>query len=88
MDNAFTLGHWRTHDNHEVDLVIERDDGKVVAVEVKASGRIDDSTYRSIRKLRDAIPDRFHAGVVLYLGEYSIRTKDGIYVAPVDALWR
>ncbi len=88
LDNAFTLGHWRTHDNHEVDLVIERDDGKVVAVEVKASGRIDDSTYRSIRKLRDAIPDRFHAGVVLYLGEYSIRTKDGIYVAPVDALWR
>lgn len=88
LDNAFTLGHWRTHDNHEVDLVIERDDGKVVAVEVKASGRIDDNTYRSIRKLREAIPDRFHAGVVLYLGEYSIRTADGIYVTPVDALWR
>ncbi|MEX0991212.1 MAG: DUF4143 domain-containing protein [Actinomycetota bacterium] len=30
------LGHRRTHDNDGVDLVIERDDGAVVAVEVKS----------------------------------------------------
>lgn len=34
-----TLGHWRTSDGAEVDLVIEYDDGSVVARETKASQR-------------------------------------------------
>lgn len=34
-----TLGHWRTSDGAAVDLVIEYDDGSVVARETKASQR-------------------------------------------------
>jgi hypothetical protein len=32
----------RTHDGAEVDLVIERDDGSVVALEIKAGSRVGD----------------------------------------------
>ena len=28
-------GHWRTRDGHEVDLVLERDDGAILVFEVK-----------------------------------------------------
>ena len=34
MDETANVGHWRTHDGAEVDLVIERDDGSVIAIEV------------------------------------------------------
>ncbi|MCZ3388064.1 MAG: DUF4143 domain-containing protein [Actinomycetia bacterium] len=31
LDDVGPLGHWRTSDGDEVDLVVERDDGAVVA---------------------------------------------------------
>ena len=39
LDEPVTLGHWDTSDGAEVDVVIEYDDGTVVAFEVKASER-------------------------------------------------
>jgi hypothetical protein len=33
------IRRWRTHDGADVDLVIERNDGSVVAIEVKAGTR-------------------------------------------------
>lgn len=37
MDGIAGVGHWRTRDGAEVDFIIERDDGSVVAIEVKAA---------------------------------------------------
>lgn len=37
LQEPVTLGHWRTSDGAEVDLIIENDDGNVLAFEVKAS---------------------------------------------------
>ena len=38
LDGLAGIGHWRTWDDDEVDLVVERDDGAVVAFEVKTAG--------------------------------------------------
>ena len=51
LDEPVTLGHWRTNAglkarDDEVDLVVEYDDGKVLAFEVKASQRVNESTSR------------------------------------------
>ena len=81
------LGHWRTHDGAEVDLVIEFDDGRVAAVEVKAGGRVENRDLSSLRGLRDSLGSAFAGGIVLHLGERSHRAEDGIVVAPVDRLW-
>ena len=39
-DDVAGTGHWRTRDGDEVDLVVERDDGALVAFEVKAASRV------------------------------------------------
>ena len=80
-------GHWRTHDGDEVDLVLERDDGSVVAFEVKAGGRVLGSSVSGLRKLRQALGSRFVGGVALYLGERSYTLEDRIHVLPVERLW-
>ncbi len=36
---------------HEIDLIIERDDGRVVAVEVKLAGAVDDPEVNHLRWL-------------------------------------
>lgn len=87
LDGIAGFGHWRTRDGDEVDLVIERDDGAVVAFEVKAAGRVAGPDLTPLRKLREAVGPAFVAGIALYLGPRSYRYKDRLHVMPVDRLW-
>ncbi|KLL09725.1 ATP-binding protein [Protofrankia coriariae] len=80
-------GHWRTRDGDEVDLVVERDDGMLVAFEVKAAGRVPGEDLVPLRKLREATGDAFVAGVVFYLGTRSYTFEDRLHILPVDTLW-
>lgn len=91
MEHRPHVGHWRTRDGAEVDLVVEDGrDGSVVGIEVKSGSRIHPKDRRGLRILRDALGDRFTAGVVLYTGPHSIRYKGadaGIIALPIDRLW-
>ncbi|MHB8450717.1 MAG: ATP-binding protein [Mycobacteriales bacterium] len=87
LDDIAGLGHWRTHDGDEVDLVIERGDGAVVAFEVKAAARVPGDDMRALRKLREAIGAAFIAGVALYTGSRTYRFEDRLWVMPLDRLW-
>jgi predicted AAA+ superfamily ATPase len=87
LDEAVTVGHWRV-DDEEVDLVIELDDGGVLAFEVKANERIAGKDLRGLGKLRDAVGDRFIAGIAFSTGARSYSVEDRLHVMPIDRLWR
>ncbi len=87
MDPAPHAGHWRTHDGDEVDLVLERDDGAVAGIEVKAGERVASADFRGLRKLRDDLGSRFLGGVVIHLGSRPYTQEDRLHVLPVDRLW-
>ena len=82
------IGHWRTYDGDEIDLVLERDDGGVLAFEVKAAGQASGRDMRHLRKLRDALGERFLAGVALYTGTRAYGFEDRLHVMPIDQLWK
>lgn len=82
------FGHWRTHDGAEVDLIIERDDGRVVAFEVKAGRQHNRKDIRGLLTLRDGLGDRFAAGVLLTMSETAGPLGDRISAVPIDQLWR
>lgn len=88
LDESVVLGHWRTSDGDEIDLVIEYDDGAVIAFEIKAGERVSGGDFRGLRKLRDALGDRFRAGVAFSTGSRSYTYEDRLHVLPVDRLWR
>jgi hypothetical protein len=71
----------------EVDLVCETDDGRVAAVQIKASARVGEGDCRALRYLRDKLGRDFVAGVVLYLGRLSYTKDDRLHVIPLDRLW-
>lgn len=84
------VGHWRTHDGAEVDLIVEDgDDGSVLGIEVKASGRVHPQDRRGLMRLRRALGDRFVGGVVFYAGSHAVRFADDdrIIALPIDRLW-
>jgi predicted AAA+ superfamily ATPase len=82
-----TLGHFRTRDGVEVDVVIETADGRVAGIEVKAGHRVAEADFRGLRHLRDRAGGRFAAGVVLYAGETPLPFGDGLWAVPISALW-
>lgn len=87
LDGIAGHGHWRTHDGDEIDLVVERDDGSILAFEVKAGSRVPGEALRPLRKLRDATGSKFHAGIALSTGERAYTYEDRIHVMPIDRLW-
>lgn len=87
LDETVTCGHWRTYDGDEIDLVVERGDGGILAFEVKAAGRVPGAEMRHLRKLRNALGERFLGGVALYTGTRAYRFDDRLWVMPVDRLW-
>lgn len=87
LEEPLAFGHWKADDD-EVDVVIELDDGRVLAIEVKANQRISAVDSNGLRKLRDALGNRFVAGIAFSTGSRSYTAEDRIHVLPIDRLWR
>jgi len=79
--------HLRTRGGRqEVDVIVERDDGAVVAIEVKLSGTVDDRDVRHLHWLREQVGDRLLDAVVINTGPGAYRRDDGIGVVPLALL--
>ena len=83
-----SMYHFRTHNNVEVDLVLESPSGDIVGIEVKAASRVRDEDVRGLELLRDLAGDRFCRGVVLYTGGESLPLGTDLHALPIDSLWR
>jgi uncharacterized protein len=72
---------------HEVDIVAELPDGRVIGIEVKADAAPGLADARHLRWLRDSIGSRFAAGIVLHTGPRPFCLDDTIYALPICAFW-
>jgi predicted AAA+ superfamily ATPase len=87
LDGIAGVGHWRTSDGDEADLVVELDDGDVVAFEITAGASVPGGKFRGLKQLRDGLGQAFRGGAVLYLGSRSYSYDDRLFVVPLDRLW-
>jgi len=81
------LYHFRTAAGSEVDAVLERADGTVAGIEVKASATAGQADFAALRGLQGQLGRRFRAGVVLYTGEQVVPVGDGLWLVPLPLLW-
>jgi predicted AAA+ superfamily ATPase len=86
-DPRIALHHFRTATGSEVDVVLEKPDGSVAAIEVKASATVAASDFAALKALRDQIGKQFRAGVVLYLGDQIVPFGDKLWLVPMPVLW-
>jgi predicted AAA+ superfamily ATPase len=81
------VSHLRLHDGrHEVDLIVERSDGAVVAVEVKLGAVIGDADVKHLHWLRSKLGARLLDAVVVSTGPTAYRRTDDIAVVPAALL--
>jgi uncharacterized protein len=79
--------HFRIQTGQEVDLVLEDDRGKVVGIEVKATGTLGPQDFKGLRVFADISGKHFHRGIVLYNGSEMIPFGANMHALPLNALW-
>lgn len=81
------LHHLRTRNgDHQVDLIVQRPDGRVLAIEVKLADRVEDADVKHLTWLRNKIGDDLIDAAVVYAGEHAYRRRDDIAVVPLALL--
>lgn len=79
--------HFRDKHMHEVDIVLERDDGQVIGIEVKARATVQSDDFAGMRRLADICGKKFAFGTVLYDGNAIVPFGQRLVAAPISCLW-
>jgi len=81
------VSHLRTRNNdHEVDLIVQHADGRVLGIEVKLADRVEDTDTKHLHWLRDRVGEDLIDAVVIYAGERAYRRRDDVAVVPLALL--
>lgn len=81
------VGHLRTRNgDHEIDLVVIRDDGKVLAIEVKLATTVRDRDTTHLHWLSQHLGANLLDAIIVNTGPNAYRRTDGIGVLPLGLL--
>ena len=81
------VAHFRTRNgDHEVDMIVGRADGRVLAIEVKIAPSVSDDDVRHLRWLGERYGDDLLDAVVITAGRDAYRRRDGVAVIPAALL--
>lgn len=72
--------------DREVDLIVRRDDDRVLAIEVKLAAVPADRDLRHLHWLREKIGGDLLDAIVVTTGNVAYRREDGIGVVPLALL--
>lgn len=79
------LYYYRTAGNREVDFVLERRNGQLVGIEVKAAVKLHFDDFKGLVDLAEAAGKRLRAGVVLYQGSTIVPFGPKLWAIPLGA---
>ena len=76
-DDKIDLFHFRTSDNKEVDFVLEKPNGQLVAIEVKQRDSVSKSDFKGLEELQNITGDDFVCGVVCLMSGIGCALRAG-----------
>ncbi len=83
----FALYHYRDREGREVDFIIEKDDGSVLGIEVKAGSSVGQGDFKHLLWLQKTIKHPF-VGIVLYSGSHVLPFGKNLWAVPMASIWR
>jgi len=89
LESRYSLSQYRDREKREVDFIIERDDGALLGIEVKAGHNVSRNDFAPQEWFRDNIikNKKPYTGIVLYSGDRTIKYSDNLLAVPTAALW-
>ena len=87
-EGDFNLYHYRDREDREVDFVIERDDGAILGIEVKAGSNVGKNDFKHLLWFKNNIAkDKKFVGIILYTGEFVVPFGDSLWGVPIGHIW-
>ncbi len=69
-----------------MDFVLERGDGKIIGIQVKASKTILPQDFNGLKKLSTLSDTQWLSGIVLYDGDYCLSFGQNFWALPFSLL--
>ena len=86
--NRYDLYHYRDREKREIDFIIQRNDGKILAIEVKSGSSISRDSFKHIKWFKNNIvKDQEVIGIVLYTGKDILSFGSNLWAIPIGCLW-
>ncbi len=83
----YEIFHYRDQKKREIDLLIEREDGALLGIEVKASSTVKGEDFKHLKWFQENLARKEFVGIVLYAGEDVLPFGQGMWAVPMGALW-
>ena len=73
--------HFRdSNGRHEVDMILEKEDGRVLAIEIKLTSAVEPKDVKQLKWLQSELGDQLIDAVVIYSGRFAYRANGIAYV--------
>ena len=79
--------HYRDKDQVEISLVLEREQGALVGVDVKSGATVKRADFKGLVRLKEVTGKRFACGILLYDGEWIQKMDERLFSMPLKMLW-
>lgn len=87
-DGKYELFHYRDREKREIDFIIEREDGALLGIEIKAGSAVRGADFKHQRWFKQNLAgERPYTGIALYSGEHQVSFGDGMLALPFGSLW-
>ena len=81
----YTVSHYRDNQKREIDFIVERNDGAILGIEVKA-GQASLDDFKTLKWFAKNLAKSSFTGIVLYSGSQTLRFGEGFYAVPFSVL--
>jgi len=88
LPDKYNVSHFNPvrGDGKETDFIIEKDNGEILAIEVKLDSTLSEKDFKNLETCRNIIGSKFKRGVVLYPGQDLVPFGENFWAVPVSFL--
>ena len=86
--SEYQLYHYRDREKREIDFIVERDDGALLGIEIKAGSSLNRADFKHLDWFQQRLSgNNSFTGIVLYSGEHVASFGNNLWAIPFGLLW-
>lgn len=86
LSQEYEISQYRDSNKREIDFIVERTDGAMLGIEVKAGSSLGLGDFKHLKWFAKNLAKGEFTGIVLYSGEHTLRFGEGFYAVPFASL--
>lgn len=87
-DGRYELFHYRDREKREIDFLVEREDGALLGIEIKAGSAISKNNFKHMKWFQNNLAkSQKFIGIILYTGQHPASFGNNLWAIPFGLMW-